>query len=82
MVPQDFFAISTPVWETQSSVFGTKEKCGLQAREELSELWREVPNPGPWWSVLMQMRTPNLGSLVGPKSTSLIGQNGAALIGQ
>lgn len=32
------------------------------------------------WSILMQMRTPNPHSLIGPKSTVLISQNGTALV--
>ena len=36
----------------------------------------------PDWSILMQMRIPNPHSLVGPKGTVLIDQNGAVMIGQ
>ena len=47
----------------------------LAGREsELPEL------DGSCLSVLMQMRTPNLHSLIGPEGTVLIGQNGAAVI--
>lgn len=35
----------------------------------------------PDWSVLMQMKTLNPHSLIGPKSTVLTDQNGAVLIG-
>lgn len=38
--------------------------------------------PVPHWFILMQMRIPNTGNLIGPKGTVLIGPNGAALTGQ
>lgn len=38
--------------------------------------------PAPDWCVLLQMRTPNPHSVIGPKSTILIGQNGATWSGQ
>lgn len=55
--------------------------CSLQARGELTYLEKFLP-PVPAWSVLMQMRIPNLHSFIGLKSTVLIGQNGVVLIVQ
>lgn len=42
----------------------------------------KFPSLVPDWFVLMQMSTPDPHRLIGPKSTALIGWNGAALIGQ
>ena len=44
----------------------------LRARGELADI-TEVSALAPDWSVLMQMRTSNLRSLIGPKGTFLIG---------
>ena len=35
----------------------------------------------PDWSLLMQIRTPNPNSLIGPKGTAMVGQNRASLVG-
>ena len=65
--------------ETQSLVFC--RKVHSQSNRGTG-LYRQKFLPlVPRWSSLMQMRTPNLCSLIGPKSTVLIGQNRAALIG-
>ena len=68
--------------EMQYSVFGGKGKCTLWARGELVYTDRR---PRPWsliGLVVMQVRTPNSHSLIGPKGTVLISQNRPVLIGQ
>lgn len=51
-------------------------------RTGVADLYREKsPPPVHDWSILMQIRTPNLHSLIGPKRNVLIGQNRATLIG-
>ena len=70
-----------PFRETRCSVLGRKVKCTLQTRGELTYIEGSTSYV-PDWSVLMQMRTPNLHSLIGPKSTVLIGRNGVTLIDQ
>ena len=57
-----------------------KAKCMLRARGELADI-TEVSALAPDWSVLMQMRTSNLHSLIGPKGTFLIGYKWAAVLG-
>lgn len=63
---------------------GEQGTCTGRAREELASVDRspcpEVPAPD--WAVVMQKRTPNLHSLIGPKGAVQIGRNRATLIGQ
>ena len=73
----DMFGVSAPARETG---FGGKGKCAPRARRELTKT--EVSTSGPDWSVLMQIRTPNSHSLIGPKGTALISQNEATLVSE
>ena len=46
---------------SQETVFSGKRKCSLRARGELTYIDRgPCPIPNPHWSILMQMKTPNL----------------------
>ena len=69
--------VSAPARKTQPPVFG--EKCVEKEGSWL--MWTEVPPLVPDWFVLMQMRTPNCCSLIGPKSTIQINLSCAALTG-
>ena len=65
--------------EMQISV---ERKSTLSEQRE-GDLYREKSLPlVPEWYILVQMRTPNPCTYSGPKSTVLIDQNAAALIGQ
>lgn len=57
-------------------------KCVPPSGGEVGLYRVQFPSLVPDWSVLMHMRTPNPHNLMGPKSTVLIDQNGAALVGQ
>ena len=59
-----------------------KEKAGSQSQQGAGLYGQKLLPLIPDWSVFMQMRTLNPSSLISPKETSLIGQNGTALIYQ
>ena len=67
----------------RNAFFSKKRTCVHSRSDRGARLNRDKSPPlVPDWLILMQIRTPNPHSLIGPKSTVLTGQNGAALIGQ
>lgn len=74
-----FGEISAPAREMQSVLYLWWKGKVDSLSQSGADLYREKSLPSPWLSILMQMRTPNPPSLIGPKSTVLIGRNGAPL---
>ena len=78
---QDIFYVSAPAGECTSFYLQKGKVCSQSGWG--ADLYRQEALPlVPDWSILMQMRTPNLCNLIGPKGTLLIGQDAATLIGQ